>query len=259
MIDLVSGAMRFRLRALGLHLIASAVTLTFVLGSLYFGWYSWPGWYLADAVTVVVALAGVDLALGPLLTFVVAGPSKPRRALVRDIAIIVVLQLIALSYGAMSLWNGRPLYYAYSEGLLQLVQAYDINAHEFTLARERNSELAPYWYSLPRWIWAPLPPDPNERQRILSSTIAGGDDVISMPRYFKPWEQGLPELRQRLKKVNELGYFSGADKKALNEHIRAAGLPTDQANSMAFTGRGHPLLAIFDPETLRIETIFKVN
>jgi hypothetical protein len=197
--------MRFRLRASGLHLIASAVVLTLVLGSLYFGWYRWPGWYLADAVRVVAALAGVDLALGPVLTFVVAGSTKPRRELTRDIVIIVVMQLLALSYGAMLLWKGRPLYYAYSEGILQLVQAYDIDAQQTALARKQNPGLAPHWYSLPRWIWAPLPQDPEERDRIIKSAVAGGDDVISMPRYFKPWDQGLPELREQLKKMDQLG------------------------------------------------------
>src|ERR1700728_4776238 len=189
--------MGFRLRALGLHLIASVLVLTLVLGSLYLGWYRWPGWYLADALRVLAALAGVDLALGPLLTLVVARSSKPRRELARDIAIIVVIQLFALSYGAMLLWKGRPLYYAYSEGFLQLVQAYDIDGQESGLARKQNPELAPHWYSLPRWIWAPLPKEPGERNKIIKSAIAGGDDVISMPRYFKPWEPRFPELRKQ--------------------------------------------------------------
>ena len=39
--------MRFRLRFFGLHLVASVVVLTLVLGSFYLGWYRWPGWYLA--------------------------------------------------------------------------------------------------------------------------------------------------------------------------------------------------------------------
>jgi hypothetical protein len=251
--------MRFRLRASGLHLIASVVALTLVLGSLYFGWYRWPGWYLADALRVVAAVAGVDLALGPLLTFVVARSGKHRRELVRDIAIIVVIQLLALGYGAMLLWKGRPLYYAYSEGFLQLVQAYDIDRQEADLARKQNPELAPHCYSLPRWIWAPLPKDPDERDRIIKSAVAGGDDVISMPRYFRPWEQGLPELRERLKRVDETGYFSSVEQKALKQRMQAAGFATDRENSMVFTGRGRPLLAVFDPASLKIEAIIKVN
>jgi hypothetical protein len=251
--------MRFRLKAFGLHLLASAIVLTLVLGTLYLGWYRWPGWYLADVLHVVTVLAGVDLAVGPLLTFVIARSSKPRRDLTRDVAIIVAVQLFALLYGTVSLWNGRPLYYAFSENVLQLVQAYDIDAHELALARQQNAELAPHWYSQPRWIWAPLPLDSHERDRIVASAIVGGDDVISMPRYFKRWEQGLPALRMQLKKVDDLGYFSSADKNALKERMRAAGLATDQLNSMPLTGRGPPLLAVFDPASLKITALFKIR
>jgi hypothetical protein len=253
------GNMRFRLKALGLHLLASSVALMLIFGCLYLGWYRWPGWYLADVSQVVLVMAGVDLVVGPLLTCVIAGANKPRRVLARDIAMIVVIQLVALAYGTMSIWNGRPLYYAFSENVLQVVQAYDINPDELALARRQKTALAPHWYSLPRWIWAPLPQESHERERIVTSAVTGGDDVISMPRYYKPWEQGLPALRAQLKKVDELGFFSAADKKVLEEHMRAQGLSPDQLNSIALTGRGHPLLAVFDPTSLKIAAIFKAK
>jgi len=251
--------MKFRLKAFGLHLLASAAALTLIFGSLYLGWYRWPGWHLADVSQVVFVMAGVDVVVGPLLTFVIARSSKPRRELARDIAMIVTVQLFALIYGSVSIWHGRPLYYAFSESVLQLVQAYDIDADELALARRQNAEFVPHWYSLPRWIWAPLPLDSRERGKIVASAVSGGDDVISMPRYFKRWEQGLPALRMQLKKVDDVGYFSVADKKILKERMRAAGLATDQPNSMPLTGRGYPLLAVFDPTTLKITGIFKVK
>ena len=251
--------MRFRLKAFGLHLLGSTVVLSSILGTLYLGWYHWPGWQLADVVHVVIVMVGVDVVIGPLLTFVIARSTKSRRELTRDIAMIVTVQLVALVYGTVSLWSGRPLYYAFSENVLQLVQAYDIEAPELALARRQKAEFAPHWYSLPRWIWAPLPQDPNESKKIVTSSILGGDDVISMPRYFKPWEQGLPTLRTQLKKVDAVAYFSTGDKKLLKERMRAAGLPTDQLNSMPLTGRGHPLLAVFDPTSLKIMAIFKVR
>jgi hypothetical protein len=251
--------MKFRLKALALHLLASTIVLTLIFGALYFGWYRWPGWYLADVSQVVIVMAGVDLVVGPLLTFVVAAANKPRRALARDIAIIVVVQLCALIYGTTSIWNGRPLYYAFSESVLQVVQAYDIDPADSALARQQKAELAPHWYSLPRWIWAPLPQDPHEREKIVMSAISGGDDVISLPRYFKPWEKGLAVLKTQLKRVDAVGYFSPSDKKLLKEHMRAAGLAPDEANALPLTGRGRPLLAVFDPANLHIKAIVKAN
>src|ERR1700730_3239545 len=222
--------MRFRLAAMGLHLLASCVVLTVILGGLYLGWYRWPGWNLADAVQVTTVLAGVDLVVGPLLTFIIASSVKPRRELMRDIAVIATVQLIALAYGTVSLWHGRPLYYAFSEDVLQLVQAYDFEDAELAIARKLNVPLLPHWYNLPRWIWAPLPQDSNERKRIVTSAVTGGDDVISMPRYFKPWDAGLPALRTQLKRIDDIKYFSGNEKKLLAARVRAAGLAADQPN-----------------------------
>jgi hypothetical protein len=245
-------AMKFRLKALGLHLLASASALSLILGSLYLGWYRWPGWYLADVLHVVLVMAGVDVVVGPLLTFVIAKAGKPRRELARDISIIVAVQLFALIYGTVSLWSGRPLYYAYSETVLQMVQAYDIDSEQAALGLSKNPQLAPHWYSVPRWIWAPLPTDSDSRQKIISAAITGGDDVISMPQYFKPWEQGLPTLRAVLKKIDDVAYFMGRDKKKLKERMLARGFDPSLANCIPLTGRGPPLLAVLDPASLKI-------
>jgi hypothetical protein len=244
--------MKFRLKAFSLHLLGSATALTLILGTLYFGWYRWPGWYLADAKTVVAVLVGVDLVIGPLMTFVIASKIKSRRELTRDIGIIVAIQICALVYGATSLWSGRPLYYAFSENVLQMVQAYDIDSQESELGRQQNAQLAPQWYSLPRWIWAPLPSDPEEAKKIVTGAITGADDVISMPRYFKPWEQGLPSLRGHLKKVDDVSYFSRGEKKKLKELMQASGFGIDQSNTMPLTGRSRPMLAVFDVANLKI-------
>ena len=200
--------MKLRFKAFGLHLLGSATVLTLTLGTLYLGWYRWPGWYLADVPHVLTVLLGVDIVLGPTLTLIVASPKKPRRVLARDIAVIVAFQLSALLYGAAALWNGRPLYYALfrelpadSSGELTSTPA------SWQLAREQHSQFTPHWYSLPRWVWAPLPDDPKVRKDIVSSAIQGGFDVIEMPRYFKPWEQGLPALRTQLKSVDDIRYF----------------------------------------------------
>jgi hypothetical protein len=251
--------MKFRLKTFGLHLLASMAALSVIFGALYFGWYRWPGWYLADVSGVVLVMAGVDIVAGPLLTFVVAASSKPRRVLALDIAVIVAVQLFALIYGTMSLWNGRPLYYAFSENVLQVVQAYDIEPHEIAIAHRQKAEFVPHWYSLPRWIWAPLPQDSQERDRIVSSAISGGFDVIAMPRYFKRWEQGLPALRTQLKNPDDQQFFSTKERKVLAERMQAAGLATDQLNTMPLTGRGRPLLAVFDPTSVKVIAILRAN
>jgi hypothetical protein len=252
--------MGFRLKAFGLHLLGSATALTLVLGTLYFGWYRWPGWYLCDAKYVVVVLMGVDLALGPLLTLVIANPNKPRRELARDVSIIVAVQLTALAYGSVHLWTGRPLYYALTENVLQVVQAYDINASELALADELGSPLRPHWYSLPRWIWAPMPSDTAQADGSATSQPKEKIDPIEMPRLYRSWQAGLGALREQLKPIAGVAYFLPTDKKRLAQRLQAEGLATDQPNAITVTGRGYPpLLAVFDPKTLQFKAYFSAR
>ncbi len=250
--------MKFRFKAFGLHLLGSAIVLTLVLGGLYIGWYRWPGWLLCNALKVAPILAFADLTLGPFLTLLIANPLKPRRELARDVAIIVSVQIVALVYGAATLWHGRPLYYAFSEDRLQIVQASDLKPAEVARALKENPTLAPHWYSLPRWVWAPLPSEAGARQEIMMAAISGGDDVIQMPRYFQPWEAGLPKLRAHLLLVDKQGDIRlRKSKPLLRAKMLARGFNPDLPVTMIMTGQGPPLIAVFDQDTLRIRAILR--
>jgi hypothetical protein len=253
------GTVKFRLKAFGLHVLGSACALAVLLTALYFGWYQWPGWYLTGMWHITAILGGVDVTLGPLFTLLIANPNKPRRELARDIGVIVVLQLTALLYGTFTLWNGRPLYYTYSGDRIETVQAGELPAEEIALAGQQNPDFAPHWYSRPRWVWVPMPSDNAEQDRITSQRVKGGTDVTQMPRYFKPWEQGLPELRKQLKTVNQLIIFSRIDKDKLKHRMAAQGLAVDQPNTLFLSGSGKPLLVVFDIRTLKIQALIRCN
>ena len=252
--------MRFRLTAFGLHLLGSLCALSLVLGGMWLGWYHWPGWYLTGVVHVMWIVPVVDLVLGPALTLIIASPAKPRRELGRDIAMIVAVQLVALIYGAATLWHGRPLYYTYSSDRLELVQASDLNAAEITLGRQQQPQLAPYWYSRVRWVWAPLPDDPDEAAKIVSGNVFGqGQDVIDMPRYFRPWADGLPRLREKLRAIGDIEYVPKWRKAAIAETMQRMGLSPSGRNAMIMWGTGKPLLAVFDPQTTQIRAILRTD
>ena len=247
--------MKFRLKAFGLHLAASATVLSLVLVALYAGWYRWPGWYVTGVVHIVAIMVGVDAALGPSLTLVIANPLKPRRELARDIGIIVTVQIVALLYGTFTLWEGRPLYYTFSQDRLEFVQASVLRPDEVERGLRENPALAPHWYSLPRWVWAPLPEDPDERSRIINSAITAGQDVIDMPRYFRPWEQGLPALRQHLRTVDLTTVFAPSEQRSLKQRMVELGLPADEPVTLFMLGRDARLLVVFDPATLEIRAM----
>lgn len=249
--------MKFRFKALGLHLLCSAGVLAVVWGFLYLGWYHWPGWYLDDVLSIIGIMAGVDLALGPLLTFVVGNPNKSRRELTRDIGVIVAVQIVALVYGSMALWSGRPLYFTFSADRLELVRASDLEPSEIALGLKRNPAFAPHWYQPLRWVWARLPDDAKTANDIVSSAIMGGSDVIDMPQYFKRWQDGLPDLRKQLKVVDKLTNLSDKDKQRVKVRMSARGFKPVAPITMIMTGRSAPLVAVFDPESVRIVALIR--
>ena len=252
--------MRSRLQAFGLHFLGSAIVLTLVLGALWLGWYGWPGWYLSEVLHVVAIVVLVDLVLGPTLTLIVASRGKARHVLARDIAIIVAVQMAALVYGATTLWSGRPLYYTFSIDRLEFVQASDLDRSEIAMALRQNPSLAPQWYSRPRWVWAPLPDDPDEAMHIVKgATFGSGKDVVDMPRYFKPWGQGLPKLREQLSRLDDIIYLSKAEKQSLHARLSARGLAPDQRNALIMWGGSRRLLAIFDPTTLQLKALLRTD
>lgn len=226
--------LKFRLKAFGFHIFASATLLTLVLGVLYLGWYRWPGWYLSGVSRVAIIMMTVDVALGPSLTFLIASPTKPTRALARDIAVIAAVQLAALAYGATTLWQGRPLYYVYAVNRVEMIQAGGIDSSELALMRSRNPELAPTWHSLPRWVSAPFVPKPHE---------------------FQDWDRGIPELRKKLRKVDDQLMFTKPRRASFEREMEQRGFAVNQPDTMFLNGRNGGLLVVFDLNTMRPEAI----
>jgi len=249
--------MKFRFKAFGLHFSASVGALLLVLGTLYLGWYRWPGWYLSGVLKILPIAVGVDVALGPLLTFLIANPSKPRTELARDIAFIAGVQVLALAYAVLTLWSGRPLYYAYSGNELSVVQASDLEVAEITLAQQTNAEFAPYWYSRPRWVYAPNPATLPGAKGVQTPT--DGSDSTETPTDMFAWEKGLPDLRKKLQKVDDWRYFTLGQKNILKQRMAAQGYAVDAANTIPMTGKGAPLLAIIDTNTMTIRTLMRTD
>jgi len=55
----------------------------------------------------------VDLILGPLIAFIIYNPDKPRRELILDIALVVMVQLSAMVWGCYQVWSQRPIAVVY--------------------------------------------------------------------------------------------------------------------------------------------------
>jgi hypothetical protein len=94
-----------RWKAAGLHLALSALIALTVVLLLLAVWYPQPYFQAMGGEKLLRLLIGVDVVLGPLITLIIFDPRKP--ALKWDLAAIAALQVTALAYGGVVMFQAR--------------------------------------------------------------------------------------------------------------------------------------------------------
>jgi len=191
-----------RVRLFLSHLAVSAGVVGAGVAFIVLVWYPPPLAQLEGIFKILLVMALVDVCAGPLCTLVVASPKKTRGHLVRDLAVIGLVQLCALGYALYTTFIARPAYIVYNLGQFDVEHAGDLKPEELAKA-------APEFASVPRlgpvYVWAPLPDDPKEASRIVSSALTTGFDITDMPRYYRSWPPAGVDAFAKGKAVSAIG------------------------------------------------------
>lgn len=190
---------RRRTRAAALHFLLTAVLLSAVLLLVVARWY--PAGYrdLAGGWLLLGILLSVDLCLGPLLTWAVFDVRKPRHSLLRDMAVVGLLQVSALIYGLSVAADSRPVALVFEVDRFTLVAANGLRNEELPFAR---ADLRPLSWRGPVLL-STRESAPNE---VLDSVslAAQGYDLAQRPSYWLPYESGRARALARSRPVSAL-------------------------------------------------------
>ena len=99
-----------KFKAAGVHLLVSTVIVGLAALLVFYVWYPGELSTMLGGLELFFFVVICELALGPLVSLVIFNPAKPRRELVRDYALVVVVQLAALSYGLYAVALSRPVF-----------------------------------------------------------------------------------------------------------------------------------------------------
>ncbi len=205
-----------KFRGFLLHFAISAIVVGAALAVIYYAWYPEPYFRIIGTWEAVRVMVGVDLVLGPLLTLVFYKPGKPKIRL--DLSIIAVIQCAALIYGLTTIYKERPAYLVFAVDRLNLLAARDVERDRVAGAILGTAARGPL-----RAV-ARLPQDPQERNEVMFSTLAGGADIEQLPRYWVGWEQGSDDVRRRLNDVAALREAPAAAVAELDALLARTGL-----------------------------------
>ncbi|VAW80733.1 hypothetical protein MNBD_GAMMA15-136 [hydrothermal vent metagenome] len=210
--------MKARLAAAGLHFLASAFVISLSLYVIYFIWYPNPFYTMHSVFDAVKIVLAVDLVLGPFLTLVIFNTSKPRKELIRDISIILIIQVSALTWGMHVTYKMRPTFFVFQADTFYPIIREDIDLENL------NKEVSPpaIWQS-PVTIYIEPLKGMDAIQRLKEAAKGGGltgemyktekykplslktdneyrQDIISQAMSYdflqksKTWKSGVEEL-----------------------------------------------------------------
>lgn len=150
----------------------SVFVVAVVLFLMLFVWYPKGFFKLLGGSDLVYIIAGVDVCLGPLLTLAVFNTAK--KSLKFDLAVIGVLQVCALIYGAHVMFQSRPVFNVLEEDVFKVTLASDFKDNQ-PLLKAKN----PKWQSLPWFgpelVAAVAPTDPAEKEEMVFAAASGLD------------------------------------------------------------------------------------
>lgn len=112
-----------RFTAAGIHFLSSLLIFSVLLWIIIKIWYPQPFFSASGGWQGLKIVALVDLVLGPLITLVIYNTTKPKKELVQDIGIIVIIQLAALSFGIHTIYSERPVVLAFWEHAFYTIPA----------------------------------------------------------------------------------------------------------------------------------------
>jgi hypothetical protein len=232
-----------RVRAASIHLgICGAVALL-LLALFWFVWYPAPLFEAIGGTDVFVLLLGVDIVLGPLLTFVVFKPGK--KSLKSDLAAIGVVQMLALCFGVFTLFSARPVYVAALGVRFEVVQAHEIDRAELKAASQSLPLFGPKWVGIKR------PEDPNEQNRVLMSSL-GGVDYGHFPQHHQPIENMRETILKHAQSIAELKKLNSGKEADIDQWISSRGLVPNNVRFQGLKARAKDFAVMLDANTAEV-------
>ncbi|MFO1350484.1 MAG: TfpX/TfpZ family type IV pilin accessory protein [Gammaproteobacteria bacterium] len=226
-----------KLRASAIHLALSLVIFCAFLGVMFLRWYPSPYFAADGGWTVLRILIGVDLVLGPLLTLVVFKPGKA--GLKFDLSCIALLQIAALIYGAMVIYQQRPAFAVFVVDRFTTVGANDIDTSKL-----KYDELKHPDHGGPQLAIVHKPADPTLAQKIMFEAFAGGKDLDRYPELYEPYRPKIEELKAHNLDLQAFVAASSKAKAALDTFLSRQGGSAQDYLFLPLNGRSNDLVIV---------------
>lgn len=237
--------LRDRSKASGIHLVIS-LAIAALAAALVFGiWFPYPYREISGGRDLFILVVAVDVVMGPLITLAVFSRAKPWAELRRDLAVVGLLQLLALGYGLWTVALARPVHLVYEIDRFRVVHAVDVP--EELLARTPSGITAFPWLGP-----TPLAIRPFRTQaENLDATMAalGGVALGARPDFWRPYQDARADILRDAKPVAMLRTRFPQSAGPIDHVLRDAGRDPSTTAWMPVVGRNQAWTVFLDAST----------
>jgi len=210
-----------RLSAALVHLTISFAIATILFALAWFVYYPAPTFVAIGGFDVFLLLVGIDVILGPLLTLLVFKSGK--RSLKFDLAVIALLQLAALIYGASKIYEARPVFIAALGSKFQLVQATEVNDGNV----KKSGRSLPMFG--PKWVGTKAPTNRLDIEEVNDVTNLAGGGLGHFPQFHLPFEETASVVLAQARPIERLFAVPGNDPDKIKAWLDKRGYTPERA------------------------------
>lgn len=189
-----------RWKASANHLALSIFVIGGIAISALLLWYPYGLYKVAGLDRILVVMLVIDLTAGPLLTLILYRPGK--WGLKFDLAAVAIAQLVFLSYGLHTLWDGRPVFLVGTPETFTVVFASEIDPADLASAPR------PEWQRLswtgPILVGTRMPEDAAQRRLIIEEFMSGGAGIERSPKYYQEFGAIAPAILENASSSNSV-------------------------------------------------------
>lgn len=170
---------------------------------VFFIWYPPPLATATGVGVIFVMLVAIDVAVGPVLTFIVFQPKK--KSLKFDVACIIALQASAFFYGLNAIAVARPAWLVFNVDRFDVAQANELDARFLAVTKQEFKD--PPWGG-PRWVASAIPSDVQIRNQLALESVAGGSDLAQRPDLYMEISQVAEEIQSKSLPLSVLALYN---------------------------------------------------
>ncbi len=233
----------------------SAAAIQFIFGAFFylilgfwifrFG-YIFPYFEILRVLPLYLILGGVLLAIGPLPALVIVDPFKLKNKIWMDMVLLGLLQCCALIYGALVIFDARPVYVVFEVDRFRVVLASEIEKRELDVAPEKYRPF-PFWGV--RQIGVRDPRDTNELFQSIELSMKGKEPSLR-PGWWVDYESVRDSVKKKARPLNVLMNARPEKIGVLNVALQRAGKNPSQVLWVPLTSvRGGDWVALLNAKT----------